>query len=122
MATLPTIAFILPGDRKGRRRMCHLTARLHKARITPTDNGKFAVQVFLGGLDNEMQLVGETRLAVARALDKVFRLLADPKTAIQIHAYFRHLCQRACTGGFQSAGDLFRPDGTITNLDVAGTA
>jgi hypothetical protein len=117
----PVIAIVLPADRRGRRRMCRLAAKLHKGRIEPITNGKFQVKVRLGSYD-DIQLVGETRQAVSRAIDEFFKLLAGPRTALQVHRYFRRLEQRAQAGGFQSAGDLFTGDGTITNLDTVGPA
>jgi hypothetical protein len=122
----PTILFVLPSDRRRRRRACRLAAKLHKARIEPLPNGKFTVKVMLGGMvelpRDEIQLYGDTRQAVSRSIDQLRKQLAIPERAIEFYRHFHHLKKRCEAGGFQRAGDMFTPDGQVTNLDTMGTA
>jgi len=118
----PIIAIVLGSNRKDRRRQCRMAARLHKHLIEQKANGTYSIAIRLGMEGNEIRLMGDTRRQVAASVDKLFKMLASPQSAIGLYRHFARLRQRGEAQGLWRAADLFRPDGSITNFDAMGEA
>jgi hypothetical protein len=121
-AAKPVIALVLGANRKDRRRQCRMAARLHQHLIEQEANGSYSISVRLGMEGNEIRLMGDTRRQVAASVDKLFKMLASPQSAVGLYRYFARLRQRGEALDLWRAADLFRPDGSVTNFDAMGEA
>jgi hypothetical protein len=72
------------------------------------------------GPSDSLKLYGRTRRDTESAIDEFADMMADPRQALRVYAYFRSLAARAEAGGLEIAGDLFRSDG-VFNIDAKAT-
>jgi hypothetical protein len=108
-----------PFDVDQRRQAFALLAVSLKRDIARLPNGRWEVIVNLGPSDS-LKLYGRTRRDTESAIDEFADMMADPRQALGVYAYFRSLAARAEAGGLEIAGDLFRSDG-VFNIDAKAT-
>ena len=106
-------------DASQRRRVFALLAASIKRDIIRLANGRWEAIIRLG-LPDELKVVGRTRADTESAIDEFAEMMADPRQALGVYAYFRSLAARAEVGGLEIAGDLFRSDG-VFNIDAKAT-
>jgi hypothetical protein len=108
-----------PTDADQRRLVFALLGEGIKRDILRLANGRWQAIIRLG-LANELKVVGRTRADTESAIDRFADMMADPRQALGVYAYFRSLAARAKAGGLEIVGDLFTADG-VFNADAKAT-
>jgi hypothetical protein len=106
-------------DASQRRRVFALLGESIKRDIIRLANGRWQASIRLG-LNDELKAYSRTRRDAESAIDKLMEMMADPRQALGVYAYFRSLAARAEAGGLEIAGDLVRSDG-VFNIDARAT-
>ena len=108
-----------PTDADQRRLVFALLGEGIKRDILRLANGRWQAIIRLG-LANELKVFERTRADTESAIDEFAEMMADPRQALRVYAYFRSLAARAEAGGLEVAGDLFTADG-VFNADAKAT-